>query len=806
MSDRAPLLDAVEVGKTLAIVVEPGQVFEVRILDPRRARGHSPRVILGYFDDPALVPGALAALRLEGAKGIYLTMNPVKPVLLARSHNKFVESKGGDCAGDKDILSRQWLLIDVDPKRPARISASDDEKALSHAKAGAIYSHLKDAGWPEPVAADSGNGHHLIYRINSPASSEIVKGCLEALDHRFSDDAVGVDTTVHNPARIVKLYGTRAEKGGHCPDLGRPHRLSRLLSVPDSIEVVTQEQLEALAVTGKPETPSKAPEPHVNGTGSSWDQAKMEDWINRHLGAFQPGPATPCADGTKWKLNCPFNPDHGDDAGVILYTGGKCGFKCFHNGCSGNDWKALRAKFEPRPERTRKDQRSTSPPSPDNYPANDSGNARRFIDYAGEKIRYIPERDLWIVWNGHHWKPDDDGALYRMAEEHAKELLRKSADIADGDLRMRGGKLALNLGKRAVIENMLALARYNEAVIIHAEKLDSNPWLLGVGNGVVDLKTGKFRAGAPPDYISNKTGCDYVPGATCPQFDAFLDRIMANDAEMIAYLWRIVGYCLTGSTTEQCLFFLYGAGRNGKSTLIEVLAALLGDYGRATAVELITDSQHGREPSQLIAAIQGKRLVWLPEVEESHRVAQSRLKTLTGGDRLCGRNLYEKEFEFDCTAKLLIHGNTRPEIRGTDLGIWRRFRLIPFAVTIPANEVDFDLPKKLITELPGILSRAIESCLEWQRNGMKTPKTVEMATDDYREAEDILGEFLGECTVHSVMAEITKGRLHKAYAAWCDERSQRPLTVRRFGNLIAQRGIKERRTTADRYWQGITLK
>lgn len=465
------------------------------------------------------------------------------------------------------------------------------------------------------------------------------------------------------------------------------------------------------------------------------------------------------------------------------------------------------AKDNPSPKAAPKSERSKTPAvAIENYPANDSGNAQRFIDFAGDKIRYIPEREAWIIWNCHHWKPDDDGALYRIAEEHAKELLRQSADIADSDARTRQAKLALNLGKRGTIENMLALARYSEAVILHAEHLDSNPWLIGVGNGMVDLKTGTFRAGAPADFISNKTGCDYVPGTTCPMFDAFLTRIMAGDAEMIAYLWRIFGYCLTGSAAEQCLFFLYGAGRNGKSTLIEVLAALLGDYGRATAVELITDQQHGREPSQLIAAIQGKRLVWLPEVEESHRIAQSRLKTLTGGDRLCGRNLYEREFEFDCTAKLLIHGNTRPEIRGTDLGIWRRFRLLPFAVTIPANEVDFDLPKKLIVELPGILNRAVESCLEWQRNGMATPRIVESATDEYREAEDILGEFLEERTMRSTTMEIAKGQLHKAYASWCEDRSQRPLSDRRFGALLIQRGIKEHRTKAGRYWLGISIK
>ena len=354
--DRAPLLDPVEITKALPVMVAPGQVFEVRILDPRYGgRRYSPKVILGYFDDLALVPDALAALHLEGAKGIYITLNPVAPALLARSHNKFVESKGGDGVGDKDIITRHRLLIDVDPIRPAGISSSDDEKKLAHDKVRAVYSHLKESGWPEPIAADSGNGYHLLYRIDQPASAEIVKQCLEALDHRFSDDTVGVDTTVFNPARIVKLYGTLASKGDDCPDLGRPHRLSRLLTVPDKVEIVTEAQLEALAGTVKPETTTKTTQPqlHANGTGTgaSWDQSKMQQWIDKHLAAYQPGPATPCADGTKWKLEiCPFNSDHGGDSGVIQYADGRRGFSCFHNGCKGHDWQALRAKVDPKPK------------------------------------------------------------------------------------------------------------------------------------------------------------------------------------------------------------------------------------------------------------------------------------------------------------------------------------------------------------------------------------------------------------------------------------------------------------------------
>ena len=440
------------------------------------------------------------------------------------------------------------------------------------------------------------------------------------------------------------------------------------------------------------------------------------------------------------------------------------------------------------------------------YPANDSGNAMRFIHFAGAKLRYVPEWEQWIIWNGHHWRPDNDGAVYRLAEDHEAEILRDAAEVPDIDSRQRVAKLALQLGKRATIENLLALARFNEKVILHAEKLDADPWLLGVRNGVLELKTGRFRNGNPQDFITKTTGCDFDPTAKCPQFDSFLFKIMDGNREMVSYLWRIFGYLLTGATSEQCLFFLYGAGRNGKSTLIETTAALMGNYAAATVVELITENRQGREPSQLIAALRGLRLAHLPETEEGHVVAQARLKTLTGGDRLVGRALYQKEFQFNNTAKLFIHGNSKPEIRGVDLGIWRRFRLIPFVVTIPPDEVDYGLSQKLLAELPGILNRSIEGCLAWQRGGLNTPPIVEAATQEYRENEDVIGEFLLERTRSSPTGEVPKRELYLNYIDWCELQKQRPFSKKRFASLMAQRGLRERRTDAIRFWQGLVIK
>jgi putative DNA primase/helicase len=437
------------------------------------------------------------------------------------------------------------------------------------------------------------------------------------------------------------------------------------------------------------------------------------------------------------------------------------------------------------------------------YPANDSGNAKRFIDYTRDKLRFVPEWGTWLIWGDHHWKRDADGAVYRLAEKHSMELLRKVADYPSPEEREKKSKQALNLGKRSTIENMLALARYHEKAIIHENKLDADPWLLGVQNGVVDLKTGSFRPGAQSDSISRTVGCEFVPGAKCNRFEAFLSRIMAGDAAMIEYLWRIIGYCLTGSDREQSLFFFHGNGKNGKSTLKEVLAKLMGDYGSVTTVDLIVESRNGKEPETLIAALQGKRMVSLPEVEAGHKIAQSRLKTLTGGDSLCGRQLYEKHFQFRCTSKLIVHGNSKPEVQGVDNGIWRRFRLIPFGVTIPPDEVDHDLALKLISELPGILNRALEACLAWQKRGLETPQLVVKATEEYRDSEDVLAEFLEEFTVPDPRGKVSKPELYALYSNWTAGRIQRPVTPKRFAQLISQRGFLETRSNSTRFWLGL---
>ncbi|MDP6718421.1 MAG: hypothetical protein QGF59_07225, partial [Pirellulaceae bacterium] len=336
MTTTKPLIDPTEVAKAVKVLMADGDVVEVRALKAS-FNGRYPATISGYFNDQAELVKSVGTL--STASGIYLTVNPVNPALLSRACNRLREAKQDPTTSDHDIARRRWLFIDCDATRPAGISASIAEKKDSGAMARVIRDYLVALGWPDPVLADSGNGWHLLFRIDEPADDDgLVKRFLEALSQRFSDDLTKVDTTVFNPARICKLYGTLAGKGDDTPE--RPHRLSRICTVPDSIEVVTTEQLTALAGESKPSN-GEAKKNSVDAFG----RFNLETFIDKHLDARKP---TDYRGGKRWVLNkCPFNPDHSrGEACITERADGMLGGMCQHESCTWG-WKELRAKFDP---------------------------------------------------------------------------------------------------------------------------------------------------------------------------------------------------------------------------------------------------------------------------------------------------------------------------------------------------------------------------------------------------------------------------------------------------------------------------
>jgi hypothetical protein len=342
---------------SLSVILEPGQVTELRALDAATATERRPHVEAGYFNDPEKL--TRAAANISHAKGVYFVLNPVNPALLARAVNKIRPAPRGESTGDGDILCRRWLPIDADPVRPAGIASTDAEHQAALDRVGTIAATLAAEGWPEPIVADSGNGGHLLYRIDLPANDGgLVQRCLKAMTSRFDNDVVKIDTSVFNPARIWKLYGTMAGKGdAEAAALGRPHRMARVLKVPNKLEVVPRELLESLAANAPAPATRRTPRTATHrpvsapaaAVGSTFN---LEDWIQEHA-LDVTGPEDwrdqTGQSGRRWVFRvCPWNSDHTDgSAFIVQFAGGAIAAGCHHNGCSGQDWHALRDAVEP---------------------------------------------------------------------------------------------------------------------------------------------------------------------------------------------------------------------------------------------------------------------------------------------------------------------------------------------------------------------------------------------------------------------------------------------------------------------------
>jgi hypothetical protein len=334
--------DRTEIQHALQLLGEPGQVFELRALEAVTPGWRRPHVVAGYFDDPVKL--AAEAARIQ-ARGVYVILNPVRPALLARSCNRVKDFNPGEAlTGDADILARCWLPVDCDAVRPAGISTTDAEHELALARAAAIREHLCAQGWPEPVLADSGNGGHLLYRVELPVADDgLVARVLGGLAFLFDDERVLVDPTVVNPARIWKLYGTPVRKGDDTPE--RPHRLARLLEVPDALVPAPRPLLEALAAV-LPAEPSPVTAPGLRrGSKGEFD---LTGWIAAHRLTVEEPRKWGTQGAERWIFPvCPWNPAHRRSAYIVRFANGALAAGCHHNSCRGNDWRALRDLFEP---------------------------------------------------------------------------------------------------------------------------------------------------------------------------------------------------------------------------------------------------------------------------------------------------------------------------------------------------------------------------------------------------------------------------------------------------------------------------
>lgn len=437
----------------------------------------------------------------------------------------------------------------------------------------------------------------------------------------------------------------------------------------------------------------------------------------------------------------------------------------------------------------------------------DLGNARRLVDAYGDTLRYAPQLGAWLTWDTARWREDITGEAQRRAKDTVDAMFTEIA--AGGMDRDEAKALAAHWNRSQAaprLEAMVHLARTEPGIPVLVGNLDADHWALNTLDGVIDLRTGQL---APHDRNALHTKLapvHYNPTATCPTWQWFIDWAMRGDAELVGFIQRAIGYSLTGDVREQVLFFCHGTGENGKSTMLNVLQELIGDYAVAAESELLLASDHAKHPTGL-ADLLGGRFVVAQELEDGRRLAEALVKQLTGGDVIKARRMRQDFFTFWPTHKLWMAANHKPGVRGTDHAIWRRIRLIPFLATVEPGKRDENLPAKLRAELPGILNWAIEGCLEWQRDGLKAPPAVLAATTAYRAEQDHVGRFLAECCELAPDASVSAKELRSTYEAWCDENGERPWSAKAIGAQLADRGLDRVKTgrTNTYTWLGLQI-
>ncbi|MGG1254322.1 phage/plasmid primase, P4 family, partial [Brevibacillus agri] len=441
------------------------------------------------------------------------------------------------------------------------------------------------------------------------------------------------------------------------------------------------------------------------------------------------------------------------------------------------------------------------------HPLTDWGNAERFCQQHNGIIRFNASNRKWMIWNGVTWREDDTEQIIQLAKETIRSIYNECDFTEDEQERVKISKFAFKSESESKIRAFLKLAQAEKDIPIIPAELDADPWKLNVLNGVIDLKTGKLTPHDSSYLMTKVAPVNYVPEAQCPNWSQFIHKIMDGNHELIDFIQRAIGYSLTGVTTEQVLFLLNGTGRNGKSTLLTTVQDLLGDYAQQTPSETLM-SKNKTGINNDIARLIGIRFVCASETDEGKRLDEPLIKQLTGGDKITARFLFREYFEFTPLFKLFLATNHLPNIRGSDEGIWRRVRLIPFQVRIPDNEIDTQLGMKLRNELPGILLWAIQGCLKWQAEGLNPPLVVQEATDKYRSEMDIMANFVSErCDIGS-NKETTIAVLYDNYRQWASEAGEYVLSQREFTKRLRERGFDDKRIgkNGSRGLRGIEVK
>lgn len=434
------------------------------------------------------------------------------------------------------------------------------------------------------------------------------------------------------------------------------------------------------------------------------------------------------------------------------------------------------------------------------HPHTDTGNAEVLQALYGDRLRYDWRRGRWLVWIGERWQADPGGELTRLAVLAARARLRAAAEIEDDKAKKAAVAWALQSENSQRIKNATNEARALAQISDTGARWDADHYLLACANGVIDLRTGTLRKAQACDRITMNCHTPFNPDAPAPRFERFLSEVFGGAADLIGFIQRAVGYSLTGDTREQKLFLCHGGGANGKSTLLNILRLIAGDYAFNTPFSTFEVSPTTQNND--LAALERARLVTASETSEARHLNEGRVKAVTGGDPVTCRFLYHESFTYTPALKLWLAMNHKPIVTDTSEGMWRRVMLIPFLVSFTGS-ADHTLADTLRAEAPGILAWGIRGALAWQSMGLRPPACVQAATDAYREESDELAQFMAACCLIGGDKTARAGQLYEAYKAWAGRQA---MNMQRFGRRMGEReGITKGSDMHGAFYRGIGI-
>lgn len=445
----------------------------------------------------------------------------------------------------------------------------------------------------------------------------------------------------------------------------------------------------------------------------------------------------------------------------------------------------------------------------------DLGNARRIVRLHGDKLRYFKARGLWYVWDGKRWRADDIGAAIALAKSAIESLWDEAKSETDHEKQKRKFAFAAASQSKNKIESALALAQSEPGIAVRASDLDSDPWLLNVQNGVVNLRNGELAPHDRDHLMTKVADALYDPEAKSELWDGFIETITKGDRELAAYIQRALGYALFGAWQEKAFWFGYGPPDGGKSTLLGVVGDVLGDYHVSADASTWMVQHNGGGNRGDVTRLLGARLVTTVEVRDGARFDEQLVKKVTGGDEIVAAAKYEHEIEFKPTFALWLGANDQPIISENDEGMWGRVRCVPFTNPVPKDRQDKELRAKLTSaeHAPAVLAWLVRGCIEWQRVGIGSCRAVDEASRSYRKAMNRASVFFDECIEVTGDEDdvLANTKLRSRYEHWCGKNGvKHPLQGRAFSKSVRELGATggddSARVGGIRVWRGVRIR